>query len=80
MRAEAFFCLIVEELPGSDGKKTEIWRVGSMTPKFGKHLEFMNALAGAKALALIADPLIVLKSDVVRMLGEVGPFPNIASA
>ena len=80
MRAELYFCLIVKELPGSDGKKTEIWRVGRMNPKFGKYLEFMSIVAAAKALTLMADPLIVLKSDVVRMLGEVGPFPKIASA
>ncbi|GMI50277.1 hypothetical protein TeGR_g6443 [Tetraparma gracilis] len=77
VRVDALFYLLVRELPGSEGERSEVLRMTQVDPKFGTGLGFMNALAATKATEHAATPLFRLKKEVERLVKEYKPPPHV---
>jgi hypothetical protein len=64
VRVEFTYLFLVKEAPGSEGKRSECWRLSMMKPNFGKVLRWVNEIAADKAAAKIASPLLKMKEGV----------------
>ncbi|GMI34086.1 hypothetical protein TeGR_g2229 [Tetraparma gracilis] len=73
VRMENLYCFVVREAPGSEGKASECLRMLRPDLKFGLGLGFLNTMAAAKATEVIAAPLVELKRNVEKLLGEYVP-------
>jgi hypothetical protein len=71
------FCLVVKEAGGSDGMRSEVFRLYRFDPKFSKGLGFVNKIAAQKANKHCVGPLIKLKRDVERLLKEYKPPEHV---
>jgi len=66
--------LWVRPLEGSDGKASEVWRCASVQPNFGSIVgSMLNSLVTMKSAANVAAPLVQLKEETERLLGEYEP-------
>jgi hypothetical protein len=70
VRIESLACFLVKEAPGTEGKRSECWRMVRFNPKFRKGLGFIQALAATKTGEVIVDPLQKLKLSVERLIKE----------
>ena len=70
VRIDSIALLLVREVEGSGGKRSQLYRMNSGDFKFGKMLGFVNKLASAKAGELIASPIVEMKRNVERLLKE----------
>ena len=77
MRVESLFCFVVKEAPGTEGERSEVWRMSRMNMRFGMGLGFLNSLAATKTGEAIAAPLEKLKLNVERLLKEYKPPEHV---
>ncbi|GMI32288.1 hypothetical protein TeGR_g10567, partial [Tetraparma gracilis] len=68
VRVDGLFLFVAREAPGSEGERSECFRLSRTNFKFAKGLGFVNALIAAKAGETIAAPLADLKQDVERLV------------
>jgi hypothetical protein len=73
VRIESLAATVVKEAPGTEGEKSEVWRMSRTNFKFGVALGFINSLAATTAAELIVAPLEKLKLNVERLLKEYKP-------
>ncbi|GMI22371.1 hypothetical protein TeGR_g11890 [Tetraparma gracilis] len=73
VRVDGLFLFVAREAPGSEGERSECFRLSRTNFKFGMGLGFVNALIAAKAWETIAAPLAELKQDVERLVKEYKP-------
>ncbi|GMI31061.1 hypothetical protein TeGR_g8843 [Tetraparma gracilis] len=73
VRVDGLFLFVAREAPGSEGERSECFRMSRTNFKFAKGLGFVNALITAKAGETIAAPLAELKQDVERLVEAYEP-------
>jgi hypothetical protein len=73
VRMSTFFACVVREAPGSDGKRSEVWRLMTFSANFGVGLGVLNSLVAAEASKMIAAPLMGLKWNVEKLLDGYKP-------
>jgi hypothetical protein len=73
VRVDGLFLFVAREAPGSEGERSECFRLSRTNFKFGKGLGVVNALIAAKAGEMIAAPLATLRQDVERLVKEYKP-------
>jgi hypothetical protein len=77
VRIESLFSMVVKESPGTEGERSEVWRMSRTDFKFGKGLGFVNSLAATKTAELIVAPLEALKLNVERLVKEYKPPEHV---
>jgi hypothetical protein len=80
VRIEALACIVVKEAPGSEGEKSECWRVSQYDLKLRKGLGFISNIVAAKTAELIAAPMEKLKLDVEQLLKEYKPPEHVVES
>ena len=80
VRIDSLFAFVVKEAPGSEGEKSEVWRMNRSNFKFGKGLGFLNSLVSTKAAEFIASPLAQLKVDVERLVKDYKPPEHVVES
>ena len=73
VRIESLSCTIFKEAPGTEGERSECWRMTRSSFKFGKGLGFINSLAATKTAEVMVTPLKMLKLNVERLVKEYKP-------
>jgi hypothetical protein len=73
VRMSTFFACVVREAPGSDGRRSEVWRLTTFSANFGVGLGVLDSLVAAEASKMIAAPLVGLKWNVERLLDGYKP-------
>jgi len=73
VRIESLAALVVKESPGTEGEKSEVWRMARTDFKFARGLGFINKVAATKAGEVIVTPFETLKLNVERLLKEYKP-------
>jgi hypothetical protein len=77
VRIESLFCMVVKEAPGTEGERSEVWRMSLSNFKFAMGFGFVNQIAATKTAELIAAPLELLKLNVERLLKEYKPPEHV---
>jgi len=68
------YMLWVKPAEGSGGKASEVWRMTRIAPNFGALMgSLLNSMVSKRSVSTTAKPLIALKEDTERMLGEYEP-------
>ncbi|GMI41246.1 hypothetical protein TeGR_g3202 [Tetraparma gracilis] len=80
VRIDSLFAFVVKEAPGSEGEKSEVWRMNRSNFKFGTGLGFLNSLVSTKAAEFIASPLAQLKVDVERLVKDYKPPEHVVES
>ncbi|GMI53700.1 hypothetical protein TeGR_g4906, partial [Tetraparma gracilis] len=73
VRVDGMSFFVAREAPGSEGERSECFRLTRSNFKFGNGLGFVDKMIATKAAELIVDPLMKLKLDVERLLKEYKP-------
>jgi serine/threonine protein kinase/ABC-type branched-subunit amino acid transport system substrate-binding protein len=70
VRCKNLYLLYVRPQPGSNGAKSEVWRMNEMNPMFSIALLGANEMAARRSLTANAYPLVLVKRRVEKILRE----------